>query len=207
MKGRSFTLLLAAMVMVTVVAIVFNQCQERKANAIVPVAIQAQIDTVKSNEFKLQPKIDSLFTENGKLHEKDSINRKSLSFFQAEVKRLAKLAEAHIDSMGLYEPPDSNDNDYAGNIKELIANCAASDSVANETISNLNKALENTAKIIAAKDSSYKLLHNSFDIGIAEQKKDKKYIFTLQKQSKNRGTVNLILGGIGIVLAGILIVK
>lgn len=202
---------------VLVICVTFDRCQRRKENVPAPISIQAQIDSVKAHEFKLQPVIDSLNNVNGKLHEKDSLNKKSLAWYQSENKRLAKAANAHIDSMGLYEPPIDDSaaianaikdvNDYAGNVKEIIANAAAADSVCNETIKNLDDINLTQTKIITQKDSLYTLLKQSFNASIQEQKRLNAYDLKLQKQSKRRHTANLVLGGIAIVLTGILIAK
>ncbi len=203
MKNRNFLILMATLISVGIaVAVLLNKCQNPDVAIIPP---QAQIDTVKVHERKLQPIIDSLNNINGELQSKDWLNKKSLAQLQAENKRLAKLSESHLDSMALYEPPDSIENEYAGNIKEIIANCAASDSVANVTIRNLDSTIVIAAKIINTKDSLYISLKRSFNTAIEQQIALQQVNSQLQRAVKKKTTLNKILGAIALVGAGFII--
>ncbi len=206
-KPLYFITAIAAFICIAVVAVVFNKCDERHYNPQTSNTTAAQVEKTKAIEFKHQPLIDSLFTANGELTVKDSLNKKTLTFLQSENKRLARLAEAHIDSMGLFVPPDENENDYTSNNRELILAAAASDSACNETISNLDSISLNKSKIIAQKDSLLKGFKESFSASIEAQNKQNKYIYTLQKKAKNRQKVNLVLGAIVILGTGLFLVK
>lgn len=209
MKNPKITLAMVGMIVLAIIvlAIIFDRCQERKQAAIVPQTIIAQVDKVKETELKFLPVIDSLKAVNGHLHEKDSLNKKAVTELQKENRRLAKQAEAHIDSMGLYEPPDSNENDYAGNTKELIAAAAASDSACNETIRNLDSTIVVSGKIISQKDSLYNFMKQSFDNSIYQQKLLYQKNQKLEAKVKNKNTLLTIIGGVAIVLGGILLAK
>lgn len=192
-----------------VAAIVFDRCEERKKQLPVPVEINTQVDSVKSHEFRSQHIIDSLNSLVGALKEKEVVDKKSVSFYQSENKRLKRIAESHIDSMGLFEPPDStfDENDYAGNIRELTAAAAASDSACNERISTLDSINALQVKIIADKDELYSGIKNSFNVGIEQQKVLASENLKLHKKNKNKSTWIKVLAGITVVLSGILIAK
>lgn len=209
MENKPFISILAVATTIVVTAIIFDRCQERKVVVPIPVDIQAVIDSVKSAEFKLQPKIDSLNTVIGNAHVKDSSDKITMAMLQAKNRSLAKQLEAHIDSMGLYEPPDSNwtepDNDYNGNVREIIANCAASDSIANVRINNLDATLENSRQIIIQKDSLYNVTKRAFEASVSQQINLNETILGLQKKVKKRGTWNKILGGAALIGAGFIL--
>jgi len=164
------SLALIGFALVAVILLFSGNCSKVEKPVIIPV--KQQVEVIKKKESTIIPKVDSAKLIVQKLQSEKSKLLQSLKHYQSENKRLGGLA-LQIDT--IYK-------DRA--VSDLVDNTAASDSLCNETIANLETTVNKQAEIITLKDSMYLTLRTAFNSSVDQQKLWSDYTRKLERKVK-----------------------
>ncbi len=199
--SKNFIIVLLAGIIAAL--ILFNgNCKKPVKPVVIPV--KEQVKAVEDKEAEIQPIVDSLENVVTELKSKETVLVKSLAYHQSENRRLSKfikVAEEIANGHGI-----DTVNAYPELVNQLIRSSEISDSICNETVTNLQGQVKAQGETIVLKDTAYNFLRSRFDVAMVQQNILADYNKALTKQLKRKQVASFIWKGAALV-GGIFILR
>lgn len=165
MNTKNFFLVLGAGILIALILFTCNCKKTVKPAAVIPV--KEQLKKVEKNETDYQLKADSMAIVINKITEDRKELRSKLKASQEQTKRLGEILLKPVINSTPGTIDEHQEPEQA--TKDLVESARLSDSLCNQTITNLESQITGQNKLAGLKDSLYFQLRQSFNIAIDQQ--------------------------------------